>query len=562
MNWWDHFPGRLQFELQALAAAGISHSLRQADFEAGRVVLDLQFDATRYGGPADLRLEVRVPDTFPYFRPIVIAPQLMLDHHQHPFDHNLCLLGRRIDEWGPGHTIAWLVTEQLEKIFRTNAPDPPQNLTSLEEAQAEPISAYYQYEANSICFVDGGWVLPLDDHGTAEITMASQGDRLRVEILRLLDSARGAIAESAVTTPSSSSSLFEARWYRLTAAPKSQDAEGVLAALYQQHPARSLRIRHGLDVVLVAYPEEIEHRTLGAGWLLLVREPFKSKGRFRNPKVRLIRTTRAGTVDMAARIAEWPAMRNVRVALFGVGCIGAPIALELARAGIKELWLIDHDVLDAGVTVRWPIGISAVGRRKVDALKIFINQNYPHTGVAAVPMMLGALGPDEGVTQAQILTEICANVDVIVDATAEYGVQYFLSDLAMRADLPYVSAHGTHGGYGGEIVSLRKGATGCWMCLRWARQDGAIPEPPALTADWIQPQGCDARTFLGSSFDLAEVSLAAVRAVIEIAIGEPGVQDADVRVLRLRNDVGQRILPEWRGYRVTPHAACASCTAR
>jgi hypothetical protein len=141
-------------------------------------------------------------------------------------------------------------------------------------------------------------------------------------------------------------------------------------------------------------------------------------------------------------------------------------------------------------------------------------------------------------------------------------VQRLLSDLAFHRELPYIGVHATHGGYGGEIMRLVKGRTGCWMCLALHRADGTIPNPPSKPGDWSQPPGCAAATFTGASWDLSEMSLATVRMVIGTAVGGNEDHDWDVGILSLRDDAGRRTAPQWQTFTLRPHPNCVGCKAR
>lgn len=66
------------------------------------------------------------------------------------------------------------------------------------------------------------------------------------------------------------------------------------------------------------------------------------------------------------------------VVLFGCGSVGAPIACALAQAGIGRLVLVDHDELSWPNVGRHPLGASAVGRNKAEALANRLQADYPH----------------------------------------------------------------------------------------------------------------------------------------------------------------------------------------
>lgn len=149
-------------------------------------------------------------------------------------------------------------------------------------------------------------------------------------------------------------------------------------------------------------------------------------------------------MDLFERIPELSPLRNKTVAVVGLGCVGAPSVLALARAGIGELRLLDGDFVSPGTTCRWPIGFSAAGGGKVKALQEFIGKNYPFTqiGIGHYPEGMGAdfrlrLGESlAGVDQMGVLEKLLEGADLIYDATAEEGINQLLCDLAKKFGYP------------------------------------------------------------------------------------------------------------------------------
>ena len=89
--WWVHQPGRYEYELAQLDAAGIDYSIDEVARAEGILRLDLNIPSEE-GQP--LKLQATFPDLYPYFRFEIRAPEIDLPHHQNPFSKNLCLLGR------------------------------------------------------------------------------------------------------------------------------------------------------------------------------------------------------------------------------------------------------------------------------------------------------------------------------------------------------------------------------------------------------------------------------------------------------------------------------------
>lgn len=269
--------------------------------------------------------------------------------------------------------------------------------------------------------------------------------------------------------------------------------------------------------------------------------------------------------ELAARIPELHPLRNKMIAVFGLGCLGAPSVLEFARAGIGCMRLVDFDTVDPATTVRWPIGFTAGGHKKVSVLHEFIRRNYPYTTTEPFDFRLGGVRPPQSGApsdQEQIAT-IVAGVDLIYDSTAELGVQHFLTSYAWQNGMTYVGLSGTLGGWGGKVFRIRPGTgCGCWFCYRLFCEEGTIPEPACAPNDHgtVQPTGCADPTFTGAGFDMLHFALAGVRLVVStLCEGSPrGYPPAgcDVIHIRLRDDDGSFVTPHYETYNITPHPEC------
>jgi molybdopterin/thiamine biosynthesis adenylyltransferase len=271
---------------------------------------------------------------------------------------------------------------------------------------------------------------------------------------------------------------------------------------------------------------------------------------------------------LAARIPELAPLREKTVSVFGLGALGAPGVLELARAGVGELRLLDCDIVDAATSVRWPFGFAAAGLPKAQVIQDFIRRNYPFTRVLGIQHRLGGVrsGFENSPSDHEVVERMTAGTSIILDATAEVGVQHFLSDLASDLGVPFVSVDATYGAWGGSICRIRPERTrGCWMCYRAACLDGTIVTPPANPIEEVQPAGCADPTFTGTSFDLGIVALSAIRVVIsttcEGSIAGYPQCNWDVITVSFRDQSGEFVLPRFEGYSLNPHGRCPRCAS-
>lgn len=262
---------------------------------------------------------------------------------------------------------------------------------------------------------------------------------------------------------------------------------------------------------------------------------------------------------MRARLPPTTQLHEKRVGLVGLGALGAPLATELLRAQVGVLHVLDAERVEAGNTVRWPLGLSAIGNEKAAVIAAWGASEYPFTEIRPWSYRIGAVrppaaGPLAGQSYARVLTAFLDNLDLLIDASAELGLQHLLSTLAQQAGLPQIYAWGTEGGWGGAVARVLPGQTGCWHCLQLAFEDGTIPLPPAGPTDEVQPRGCAAPTFAAASHALSPIVAQATRVAARLLHSDatPG----DVFICALEGDHGELPAPQWESYDLNAHVRC------
>ena len=268
---------------------------------------------------------------------------------------------------------------------------------------------------------------------------------------------------------------------------------------------------------------------------------------------------------MAARVPELTGLHDRHVAVFGVGALGGTVTEHLARAGIGQLTVVDRDHLEPGNLVRHAARLDMAGWGKAFAASQIALSVAPDVIVNVIPYAIGAPRTDpqpDHRTEIDAWTDVIDKADLVVDCTAEKGLQQALAWLARRRGKPYLAVSATNGGWGGRVARLSSASgTACWYCLEYGLNDESIPPLPAAPEEaGVQPVGCAEPTFAGSGYDLAEVALHAVRvAVGTLQQGRPGgYPDSgdDVHVLALRTADGTPVPPTWTGLALTVHPLC------
>jgi molybdopterin/thiamine biosynthesis adenylyltransferase len=154
--------------------------------------------------------------------------------------------------------------------------------------------------------------------------------------------------------------------------------------------------------------------------------------RSRRP-VELVAVAAAHDGDATLHLRSGPdrdTLQAAAVTVVGVGAVGSQVADLLARAGVGNLTVVDHDIVRPGNLIRHTAGADWIGRPKVDAVKVGIDAGVADVVVTARQMWLRR--PTEA---AELLT----TNDVVVDATANGLATRLLLDGANALGQPVVS---------------------------------------------------------------------------------------------------------------------------
>ena len=530
-------------------------------------------------GIGDVELRIDLPGSYPTMPPDVFADELSLPHHQHPFNKNLCLIERGTKNWIPQWQLAGLLDNQLKRAIDAGNAAPGEATDEFE--QGEPFSAYYTYRPNSAVLCDVQGLAP------------SPGDNGKITVSLLLDPLVedrmvGTLDEIVVDGTARAADrvhavfgrfrpdLLEGRWIMMDRPPSTDDPTAMWRLAEEADLLRTSGTRCSGDVTrevrLVAFPEENGYNSIGTGWIFLVKEhgafhgsrkSRRSKDARQDPDVcHMLPVYRAARDDLVTRSPETRGLESKSVMVIGCGAIGSVLVEHLARAGVGKFHLVDSDRLEPGNLSRHACGIDMAGANKVSALARRVIEVSPHAEVWSTHGSIGATRPAGGeITETEALTETMGSVDLVVDATAEIGIQEYSSMISRLAGTTWICVDGTPGVGGGCVVRIDGDADPCFSCHCWHQYRGSLPTPTSVHSDLVQPAGCAAPTFSGTGFDLAVVSVQATRVAVGALLrGVPGAYPEDgydVHVLELRDEQGNVRPPTWTGFKLTRHDECS-----
>jgi len=150
-------------------------------------------------------------------------------------------------------------------------------------------------------------------------------------------------------------------------------------------------------------------------------------------------------------------LRAARVALVGLGGLGAPAALYLAAAGVGALRLIDDDVVALSNLQRQVLFRTRdIGVRKVAAAAAALQALDPAVAVEPIAQRLSA---DNAV-------DLLSGMHVVLDGCDDFATRFAVNDACHSLASPLVSgAVGRWDGQVGVFASgLRAGAP-CYRCF-------------------------------------------------------------------------------------------------
>lgn len=568
VRWVQRYPGRLEYELAEFERRGLTFTLDEEQFGTGRVVLD---GAVVVNG-ASVALKVVFSDAYPIFRPEVYAPELALSRHQNPYEGNLCLLETSTRAWNTSDTAAWLVAERvpfLIEVVRAGG----DTLARSEVPQGEPQSFFIpRLPGTAVLVPQQALGLPRDV-GLGEAYFAFSEERVGTVVHALLRQVN-ARASNGKSSPIANADeqlrgrfggpVVEGRWVRVDV-PPGRDPEAYFEVAERMHrgfgnPPWQRIGDDEIAILGVVFREEVQLGVWEDGWLFAIR--YRERRPRRQAGSYLTKGERVAPEDFFARVPRLHGIETRSAALVGLGALGAPLALELARAQLGELRLLDDDVVEAGTIVRWPIGLPAIGSAKTEVIGATIAQQYPRTACRTFGHRLGTAAPadPERENDFDVLEQLVTGADVVVDASAEIGVQQLVAEIAREQTLPQVYAWATEGAYGGVVARIVPRETGCWFCLQLALDNGSVAAPPREPAGTTQPRGCGTPTFTGESFNLLPIVAQAARATTGVLLGAHPVGQ-DVSVMTLRDGDIAAPAPLWATYSLERHPRCPVCAS-
>lgn len=120
-----------------------------------------------------------------------------------------------------------------------------------------------------------------------------------------------------------------------------------------------------------------------------------------------------------------------RIAIIGMGGLGAPAAMYLAAGGVGHLTLIDYDKVDLTNLQRQIIHSTAnIGHAKTESAAQTLTALNPGTSINTVNRQL----------EENEMLEITRGMDAILDCTDNFATRFMINRVAVANRIPLISA--------------------------------------------------------------------------------------------------------------------------
>ena len=179
-------------------------------------------------------------------------------------------------------------------------------------------------------------------------------------------------------------------------------------------------------------------------------------------------------------------LSNATVVIIGSGSIGAPVAAQLAMAGVGKVVIVDPEKLTAANTGRHPLGAKHINKYKAEALACELRQTYPHHQFDFRNTTWQVINTEE--------PKLLAEASLIVSATGDWNTEDALNMWHVHAGKkpPLVYGWTEEQACAGHAILIARGGTPCLACGL-----SAEGEPKFRVTSWPGPMlnqepGCGA----------------------------------------------------------------------
>lgn len=458
-------------------------------------------------------LHIIYPPAFPQFRINVFSPGTTLARHQNWKDKNLCLLPHGQEGWEENYTGVDMVKQAIQLIKDSEAG--AQIVAEKEVDAPEPWSSFVPFGPYNLIFPTGlPCTIPPGCFGEFSVSQISNTTFVLDKMVNQHDKYKQTYSIEPISIFIPKKQFKRGLWVKVSSNPPSLNPRELATWLIQQAPETKNRLlglslgiktKQGIpDLIGIVFPEEnCERNNFRDSWLVAFTKNFV--------------WLRPHYIDRDIWFERNPKLRglcNKKVIILGLGSLGSAIALELTKAGVGSLVLVDRDHIEAGNLTRHIANMYSLGIHKIQAVADAVRLQNPFITVEGIDTSVGMLN-DFSLKQMDSLNDVyqkMSECDLMIDSMAHEGATHLVSRMSVDLNIPIIHTWVTNGAWAGRIIRTIPGKTGCYYCLC---KQGVTDISSDMTTGEIFPRGCGFPTFTGASFDILAIASAATRLTVQ-----------------------------------------------
>lgn len=518
-GWFTTDPDRLAAEVEAFAARGLPAQSEQHPDGTVSVTTALPYRGQ------DETIEVQYPYDYPDRYPLFVARHGLLDRHQGVTLGDLCWSGDPEVDWRPHLLAADIVHVNVRALLDDSAAG-PDVVQENEMPIPEPMSAWIGRSGRSVAVPDPFFQRDLTaTGGVMRLMRGPAGER------SALGTADGiGTADSEVLARYGTAERASRGWW--LAVPDDQQAvlfRGAEVALANFVDAELPDVRAHLERDLRQRRRKSRKASRPIGFTFVEEGPEQGQRR-RNWAFGTANLPPTGALEVKIdapahaltrgerqrRIPELLGLEEAAVVVIGAGSVGSPLVMELAKAGVGLIDVVDDDVMDLNNTVRHALDTWSDGEAKARAVATSAARLNPFIKVHPSRMTVGSV--HTGLASSLQLRELIESADVVADTTGSPVVARILQRHCLELGATLVVAGLTSGSHGADIAVFPPDAR-CWCfdCFELYQDptDGRVPQPRAGGFPLMTPRGCSHPAFTGSGFDATALAAQSARVVVQ-----------------------------------------------
>jgi len=195
-------------------------------------------------------------------------------------------------------------------------------------------------------------------------------------------------------------------------------------------------------------------------------------------------------------VIETDILIDKKVMIIGLGSVGAPITIELAKTSVSSFTLVDHDQFEVGNVCRHLAGLSDIGRYKTKYVSQQIREKNPTADVHTFEMR-GSWD------NTNTIREIVRESDLVICGADDISCRRMINMICVQEKKTVIIPGAYRRAYGGQVLVIRPGETLCYECFlemmperaadeeisnqeqadRIAYSDKPVPVEPGLSID-------------------------------------------------------------------------------